>query len=144
MIKKKKVYLASNKNTDKKKQIQQDNLSIGLMIILALLWSPVSAILYIIIPIIFGQWYLITQNYMQHKGCDHNSEFNHAVNYTGKLYNILLFNVGYHTAHHQYPNKHWTMLPGLHKNISNKINPQLNKPSFFKSLLLDYILKFNK
>jgi hypothetical protein len=34
-----------------------------------------------------------------------------GVDYYGSLYNRLWFNDGYHTAHHRWPDRHWTLLP---------------------------------
>jgi len=144
MLKKKNRYQTGSKNKTRNSKIKGDNIAILCMVILALLWSPTSALWYVILPIIFGQWFLISTNYMQHHNCDHHSEYDHSINYTGKLYNLLLFNVGYHTAHHKFPNKHWTQLPLLHKSIANNIDPLLNKPSFFKSIFFDYLIKFTK
>ena len=35
-----------------------------------------------------------------------------GVDHHGRLYNRLWFNDGYHTAHHRWPGRHWTRLPG--------------------------------
>lgn len=143
LIKGKKEHLKNTKSDNLKRQIFFDNLLIFSTLILAFAWSPISAFWYVLIPIIYGQWFLVALNYMQHQGCDHDSQFDHSINYTGRLYNLLLFNVGYHTAHHEFPNEHWSKLPQIHrKNITPNINPDLEKSNFLRSLVFDYILKF--
>ena len=54
----------------------------------------------IIVPQLIGIHFLMASNYLQHAHCEVGSEFNHSRNFTGKLFNLLFLNVGYHTAHH--------------------------------------------
>ena len=53
------------------------------------------------IPALFAAWSMIFINYIQHVHCDPWSEHNHSRNFVSKLGNWLVFNNGYHTAHHE-------------------------------------------
>ncbi len=47
-------------------------------------------------------------NYTQHVHTDAWSEHDHSRNFTGRIFNFLFFNNGYHTAHHENQNLHWS------------------------------------
>jgi fatty acid desaturase len=66
-------------------------------------------------------------NYIQHVHADAWSEHDHSRNFTGKVFNFLFFNNGYHTAHHEQPGLHWSALPTAHARIAASINPRLNE-----------------
>ncbi len=51
-------------------------------------------------------------NYDQHVHTDPWSKHNHSRSWDGKLLNFLLFNNGYHLAHHENPATHWSKLGG--------------------------------
>ena len=59
---------------------------------------------------------------------------------TGWLLNFLLINNGYHMAHHLYPKVHWADLPKKHKEIEDKIHPDLIENDFAWWLLKTYVL----
>lgn len=67
------------------------------------------------IPWLAGQWFLIAMNLPQHDGCDAASALAHSRNVTGRWANWLFLNNGYHTAHHEWPARHWSELPALHQ-----------------------------
>lgn len=73
------------------------------------------ALLMLGIPWLFGQWFLIAMNLPQHDGCDAESAWAHSRNVTGWLANGLFLNNGYHTAHHEWPSRHWSELRELHE-----------------------------
>ena len=91
----------------------------------------------IIVPQLIGIHFLMASNYLQHAQCDVGSQFNHSRNFTGRLFNLLFLNVGYHTAHHLRERVHWTELPALHEEIKDQIRPELCKPSFIAYILVD-------
>lgn len=99
-----------------------------------------KGLLYVVIPQQFGLFAVLVFNYLQHVHADEESEFNHSRNITGWLFNFLMFNNGYHTAHHNQPGLHWSRLPQAHAAIEKNIDPSLNEPSFFWLILRTYIL----
>jgi len=80
-------------------------------------------------PWLFGQWFLVTINLVQHQGCDPASSHNHSRNITGRAINWFLLNNGYHTVHHDFPGVHWSRLPDLHRARAAEVDPALNERS---------------
>ena len=74
---------------------------------------------------------MIFINYIQHVHADPWSEHNHSRNFVSKLGNWLVFNNGYHTAHHESAGLHWSKLPEAHAKIAHLIDPALNQQSIF-------------
>jgi beta-carotene hydroxylase len=98
-----------------------------------------KALYYVIIPQQFGLFAVLIFNYVQHVHADEESDVNHSRNFTGFL-NVLLFNNGYHTVHHDRAGTHWSKTPELHAKIDDKIDPQLNERSFWWYIFRVYFL----
>ncbi len=99
------------------------------------LWDWRSALVFIGIPFLFGQWCIVTINLLQHQGCDHESKYNHSRNITGTFVNWLFLNNGFHTAHHLRPALHWSLLPDYHrKQVHGWMRADLNQCSLFASI----------
>lgn len=104
-------------------------LVMGLKIVLLVVnWK--CAVLFVLIPHQYAAWGIVGTNYFQHDGTDQEHEYNHGRNFTGSLLNYMLFNNGYHSAHHDKPNLHWSLLPAYHaEKIAPFIHPSLNRVS---------------
>jgi fatty acid desaturase len=87
-----------------------------------------------------GLWAMMFINYIQHIHCDPSSRYDHSRNFVGPLANWLVFNSGYHTAHHETPGAHWSTLPEIHGAIAANIHPELNQRSILGYLLRTYVL----
>jgi fatty acid desaturase len=85
--------------------------------------------------------WLVGVNYVQHEGCDPESGHAHSRNFTGGFTNWLLFNNGYHTAHHLDPGLHWSELPQAHRLIARSIPPGLIEASAIRYMLRNYVLR---
>lgn len=83
------------------------------------------------VPAMFTLWTTIFFNYEQHVHTDPWSEHNHSRSFDGKLLNFLLFNNGYHAAHHENPGMHWSKLPEAHAKLAPLIHPELVQRSFW-------------
>jgi fatty acid desaturase len=93
----------------------------------------------------FGCVYFFTAltDYQNHVGCD-GADFNFANNMLRSTYNRVRDNFGYHTAHHCFPDAHWTHLPAIHARIQHRIPParlgrgwwigQLSVPAVFHGI----------
>jgi beta-carotene hydroxylase len=92
------------------------------------------------LPALIALWTIMLFNYMQHVHADAWSKYNHSRNFTGRLLNFLLFNNGYHAAHHGRPAAHWSTLPELHARIAHQIHPDLIWTSFWWWILKTYLL----
>jgi beta-carotene hydroxylase len=88
-------------------------------------------VLFVFIPHQYGAWGIVSTNYFQHDGCDENDEYNHSRNFTGRFFNYIVFNNGYHGAHHMKPGLHWSLLPEFYENkLRPFIHPSLDRSSF--------------
>lgn len=98
-----------------------------------------NALLYVIIPQQFGLFAVLIFNYVQHVHADEESVWNHSRNFTGWL-NLMLFNNGYHTVHHEKAGSHWSKSPESHAAIAKNIDPALIERSFWWYILRVYFL----
>jgi beta-carotene hydroxylase len=114
-------------------------LVIGSKVVLLLVnWK--CALLFVFIPHQYAAWGIVGTNYFQHDGCDENHLYNHSRNFIGKSINWLLFNNGYHGAHHMKPNLHWSLLPAYHaENLGPFIHASLDQPSLITYLFETHI-----
>jgi len=92
------------------------------------------------VPAGFALWSMIFINYIQHVHCDPWSKHNHSRNFVSPSANWLVFNNGYHTAHHEQPGAHWSKLAELHGKIAENIDPQLRQPSILWFCAKNYVL----
>lgn len=97
-----------------------------------------GAILYVIIPQQFSAFSVFVFNYVQHIHTDEESDYNNSRNFMGV--NWCLFNNGYHTAHHERANVHWSELKAEHAKVVDKIDPSLIEPTFLGFIFRVYIL----
>jgi fatty acid desaturase len=88
----------------------------------------------------FANWSMIFINYIQHVHTDPWSEHNHSRNFVGTLSNWLVFNNGFHTAHHESAGLHWSKLPEAHARIEHLIHPDLKQASIVVFCLRAYLL----
>jgi fatty acid desaturase len=65
-------------------------------------------------PNIIGQLLMVGFGYVQHDGCDHESEYNHSRNFLSPIFNWFICDNGYHTAHHCKPATHWSKGKAAH------------------------------
>jgi fatty acid desaturase len=114
-------------------------LVLGLYYALALLLNWKKALLFIVIPHQVALFSILTFNYVQHVHMDEESEFNHSRNFVGFI-NVVLFNNGFHTVHHNSPGLHWSQTPAAQKAIEGRIDPSLNERSFCWYMLRVYLL----
>jgi len=98
------------------------------------------ALLFIVIPHQYAAWGIVSTNYFQHDGTDHDHPYNHSRNFTGKGLNWILFNNGFHGAHHMKPNLHWSLLPAYHEeHLRPYIHPSLDRESLLAYLFETHI-----
>jgi fatty acid desaturase len=96
----------------------------GTMIALFLVdWR--RALLFFLVPQQVALFAIQAVNYLQHVETDALSDWNHSRNFVSPVLNALLFNNGYHTAHHMKPGVHWSLTPPLHAEIEAKVAPEL-------------------
>ena len=117
------------------------------------LWAGVllidvkKGLIYVILPQLHGLHWLLATNYLQHAHADGSRasrkgapQLNYARNFEG-LINPLLFNIGYHTAHHEHSRTHWTELSALHwLTYRQRIAPQLNEAGLLPYMARVFLL----
>ncbi len=101
------------------------------------LWVYTSALL---LPGFFALWSMMFINYIQHVHCDPWSKHNHSRNFVSPYANYVVFNAGYHAAHHENSGMHWSELPGAHAKIADQIDPELRQASIFWFCIRSYLL----
>lgn len=134
-------YLGNLRRNDRKKfwlSIGQ-YVALALWIVGGLILDWKKALFFIVIPQQFGLFSVLIFNYVQHVHADEESKWNHSRNFTGFL-NVLLFNNGYHTVHHERAGTHWSKTPELHAAVADKIDPSLNERSFWWYIFRVYFL----
>ena len=87
-----------------------------------------------------GLWGTMFVNFIQHADCDPASTHDHWRNFVSKVGNFFAFNNGFHTAHHEQPGTHWSLLPALHAQIAGAIHPELCQPSILGFCARTYLL----
>jgi fatty acid desaturase len=95
--------------------------------------SPWRAVVYVAVPHAFGTFCIKAINFLQHDGCDYDLEgFDHSRNFTGRWFNWIFLNNGYHTLHHMRPGVHWSLLPEQHARLVRpRMHPALEVEDFF-------------
>jgi fatty acid desaturase len=92
------------------------------------------------IPALFALWSMMFINFIQHVHCDPWSKHDHSRNFVSRLGNFLVFNNGFHAAHHESPGTHWSLLPQQHAKIEAEISPELKQQSIWAFCLRSYLL----
>jgi fatty acid desaturase len=94
-----------------------------------------------LLPTQFGQWAITAVNFIQHDGCDDDqSGYNHSRNFVGPIFNLLLFNNGYHTIHHMRAGLHWSVTPEHHARLVRPhIHAALEEPNLLAYLWRTFI-----
>jgi len=105
----------------------------------ALLIDWEKAILFVIIPQQVSLFSVLIFNYVQHVHANEESEWNHSRNFVGFL-NVMLFNNGYHTIHHEKAGLHWSLVPEEHKKIDHLIDDSLKERSFWWYIFRNYVM----
>jgi fatty acid desaturase len=92
------------------------------------------------VPALFSLWTIMLFNYEQHVHTDSWSEHSHSRSFVSPTLNFLLFNNGYHAAHHENPGVHWTKLREAHAKIAAEIHPSLVQQSVWWYWFKQYAL----
>jgi len=134
-------YLKELYGTDRRKfwLCAMQYVALGVWIGAALLIDWRKALLYVIIPQQVGLFAVLVFNFVQHVHADEESPVNHSRNFTGIL-NLMLFNNGFHTVHHDKAGTHWSLAPKNHAAIEHTIDPSLLERSIWWYLIRTYIL----
>ena len=92
------------------------------------------------LPAVVSLWTIMLFNYEQHVHTDPWSKHDHSRSFVSPTLNFLLFNNGFHAAHHENPGLHWSKLPEAHAKIADQINPVLNQNSVWWYWFKQYVI----
>ncbi|MEE2743563.1 MAG: fatty acid desaturase [Bdellovibrionota bacterium] len=126
------LFSKMNKEFEAIKLAERLILTSFIVFILYTNWA--KALIFILVPWVFGNYFIVFTNLIFHKGCDPHSKLGLSKNYTNTLENFLFLNGGYHTIHHLYPRVHWSQLPKMHK---LHVEPFINQKYMYNSMVLD-------
>ncbi|HYU33993.1 MAG TPA: fatty acid desaturase, partial [Thermoanaerobaculia bacterium] len=87
--------------------------------------DPVKAMIVFAGPMLLAIFNVARLGYDQHAGLELDDHFGASRNIESRLYNLVTFNSGYHTAHHVRPGLHWSRLPEFHRQIRDRIPSEL-------------------
>jgi len=87
-------------------------------------WNTGLTVLFVVIPNLFAAALVWWESYVHHLGVPMTDVYDGAVTTTGRRFNRKNFNIGHHTAHHEKPTLHWSLLPARTEIIRAKI-PQV-------------------
>jgi fatty acid desaturase len=82
----------------------------------------------VLAPQLHGLHWLLGANYLQHAGAQpglgpeasSGENIDYSRNFTGWI-NLIWFNIGYHTAHHENGRIHWSDLPQQHRSYEHQV-----------------------
>ncbi len=113
---------------------------LGLFIGITLIMDWRKSLIFVVIPQQFALFSVLIFNYIQHVHADEDSKYNHSRNFVSKYTNFMLFNNGYHTAHHHKASIHWSKLPQAHMEVAALIDSSLKERFIWGFLIKAYIL----
>ena len=101
----------------------------NLILLAFIVLDPLKAMVIFVLPMLAMLLVLVDTTYKHHVGLDVEDHFEASTNKLSYLYNLCMWNLGYHTAHHLKPGIHWTQLPALHREIEHRIPSTLTHSS---------------
>ncbi|MCM0606324.1 MAG: fatty acid desaturase [Xanthomonadaceae bacterium] len=122
----------AEKRANKKSLLTKLNTEIAVQTIITLglfMWHPVLTLVCFVIPSFFTAWFIWWESYQHHLHVEGETIYDASVTITGKFFNLTTFNIGHHTAHHEKPTLHWSLLPQRTAAIRAKIPEQYVRPS---------------
>jgi fatty acid desaturase len=93
-------------------EVREQRVAMAALVLAALICKPMATLGWLVLPWMLGQAWVINANFIQHHGCDPADPLGHCRCTTGWI-NRLIFNGGWHLAHHAHPGVHWSRLPQL-------------------------------
>lgn len=104
-----------------------------------------GALFFVVVPQLWGARGILRINLIQHDGCDIESDWNHSRNFTGRFFNWVMCNNGFHTIHHNRAALHWSVLrPAHEREVRPRMDPALDEPSMLGYLLRTYVMTFRR
>jgi fatty acid desaturase len=107
-------------------------------VLLLLDWQKVM--LFIGLPLTFGNLFTVLTNLLHHDGAVAGAGHDVSYSYMSPLENLLFLNGGYHAMHHQDPALHWSELPAAHAvRLAPRQAPGMERRSMFAQVVWGYL-----
>ena len=90
---------------------------------LLLAWNWQIAIAFVVVPNFLSAWLIWWQSYPHHHQMPCTTIYDGSMTVERATYNRVTFNIGHHTAHHEKPTLHWSLLPARTARIRARIHP---------------------
>lgn len=87
--------------------------------------NPKAALIVFVLPMLLQQYILKWGAYPHHSGLEQDDDYTSSRTHTGRFYNWVTWNAGYHAAHHFQQALHWSFLPEYHATLAGKIPAHL-------------------
>ena len=75
------------------------------------IWNPWLTLAYVLVPNLLAGFYVWWESYVHHLHVPGTEVYDGSVSILGIRFNRFNFNIGHHTAHHEKPTLHWSLLP---------------------------------
>jgi beta-carotene hydroxylase len=97
-------------------------LAVQVVVMSALLvWNAKLTVVFLVLPNLLAAGLVWWESYVHHLGVPSTGIYDGSVTRTAGRFNHVNFNIGHHTAHHEKPTLHWSLLPGRTDIIASKI-----------------------
>jgi fatty acid desaturase len=102
--------------------------------------GPLAMLGIVFVSAVIGQWLLVGFGYVQHDGCDPESDYNHSRNFISPVFNWFILDNGFHTAHHNKPGVHWSRGKAAHAaDVVKHMDPRLDERSLARYLWRTFV-----
>ncbi len=120
-----------------------ENISLVLVSGTALVADWSTALLFVLIPWICGNYSIVYTNLLFHKDCDPSSKLTLSRNYLNPVEGAIFLYGGYHTMHHLKPRVHWSQLPAQHEiHVAPQLDPKYVRNSMVVDTFREYLNPF--
>jgi fatty acid desaturase len=89
-----------------------------------LFWNWPLALAFVVVPNFLSAFLIWWQSYPHHKEMPCTGVYDGSMTVESPTYNRVTFNIGHHTAHHEKPTLHWSLLPARTAQIRERIHPE--------------------
>lgn len=96
---------------------------------LLLVWNWQLALAFVVVPNFLSAYLIWWQSYPHHKEMPCTQVYDGSMTVESAAYNRVTFNIGHHTAHHEKPTLHWSLLPARTAQIRERIHPECFRDS---------------
>jgi fatty acid desaturase len=122
-----------------RRSILQERIVLNALLLIALVADWRVTLLYVLIPLTFGNAFVVLTNLLHHDGAAVGPSVENAFSYVNSLENWLYLNGGYHAMHHKMPGLHWSELKAAHaRHVAPLIPPDRIRGSMFAHLWKAY------